>query len=73
MATQRQKQRKTGSLARLEAQLASGVKPKRIENKQRKKGYSTTSDTVALNESDKKVLSTQIDNLKKALGQHVAA
>lgn len=74
MATQRQKQRKTGELARLEQRLSSGTKRKRIENKQRNKGYSTTQEFVPMNETDKKILSGTIENLKKALGlQHVTA
>lgn len=74
MATQRQKTRKTGSLARLEAQLASGKKPLRIENEKRKKGYSTSpTETVPLTDADKKRLTDTIGNLKKALGLQVAA
>lgn len=69
MATQRQKERKTRTLARLEATLLTGRKPLRIENKRRKKGYNTSpSETVPMTDSDKKRVGNEIDNLKKALG-----
>jgi len=71
MATKRQKTRKAGSLSRLEAQLASGKKPLRIDNQKRKgKGYSTSlTEKVALTDQDKNKINVQITNLKKILGQ----
>ncbi len=67
MATARQKERKKRELDRLEVRLSKGVKPERVENKKRKKGYSTTTNTVPMNDSDKKLVSKTIDNLKVAL------
>lgn len=73
MATARQKERKKRELERLEIRLSKGVKPQRAESKHRDKGYTTLSDTVPMTESDKKVLSTTIHNLKVKLGLVSAA
>jgi hypothetical protein len=72
MATQRKKQRQARELQRLEERFTKGTKPERIESTKRKKGYTTTSKSVPMTESDKKVLTSTITNLKKALGQAVA-
>jgi len=70
MATKHQKARKAKTLARLEAYLIAGKKPVRVENKKRKKGYSTSlKETVPFNDQDKNRINTEITNLKKALGQ----
>ena len=67
MATQRKKQRMQRELDRLEVRLSKGVKPERVENLKRKKGYSTTSNSVSMNDKDKSKLTFTIDNLKKGL------
>lgn len=67
MATQRKKQRMQRELDRLETRLSKGVKPERVENLKRKKGYSTTSKSVSMNEKDRSKLTFTIDNLKKGL------
>lgn len=72
MATQRKKQRQARELQRLEERLSKGTKPERIESTKRKKGYITTSKSVPMSDGDKKILSSTITNLKKALGQAVA-
>jgi hypothetical protein len=73
MATQRQKDRKTRTLARLEATLIAGKKPVRVENKKRKKGYSTSvTQTIPHNDVDKKRINGVINNLKKKLGMATA-
>lgn len=69
MATQRQKERKKRTLARLEQSLTSGKKPLRVESKRKDKGYKTSNiETVAHTEQDKKRISTEITNLKIKLG-----
>lgn len=69
MATQRQKERKQRTLNRLKDVLVNGKKPVRIENKKRSKGYSTsTTDNVALTDSDKNRIGKEIHNLEKKLG-----
>jgi len=72
MATQRQKDRKTRTLARLEATLITGKKPVRVENKKRKKGYSTSLNLTAHTDVDKKRITGEINNLKKKLGMGVS-
>lgn len=67
MATQRQNERKKRTLVRLEAQLLSGKKPARILSEKSKKGKTSLSETVPLNDSDKKRLTTEITNLKTKL------
>lgn len=67
MATQRKKQRMQRELDRLEVRLSKGTKPERVESTKRKKGYSTTSKSVSMNDKDKTKLTTTIDNLKKGL------
>lgn len=69
MATQRQKERKQRTLNRLKEVLVNGKKPVRIENKKRSKGYSTsTTDSVALTDSDRNRIGKEIHNLEKKLG-----
>lgn len=65
MATVKQKERKRGALQRLEAQLASGVKPKRIASDRPGKRYKTSDETELLSDKDKSRISKQIDSLKK--------
>lgn len=68
MATARQKERKKRELERLEVRLSKGLKPQRAESKHRDKGYTTLSTTIPMTDSDKKILSTTIHNLKVKLG-----
>lgn len=54
--------RREATLARLESQLASGVKPEKVNGK-------TTQNKVKLSETDVKRINSEISKLKKVLGR----
>jgi hypothetical protein len=64
MATVQKRKRSKKTLERLEAQLASGLKPARVASNRPGKKYKTTDQTVSLTQSDKDRLSKQIETLK---------
>lgn len=64
MATVQKKKRSRKTLERLEAQLASGVKPARVPFEKHGRTYRTTDSTVPLSDKDKERLGKQIETLK---------
>lgn len=67
MATVQKKKRSKKTLERLEAQLASGLKPARVPNEKHGRKYKTTNEKVPLTEKDKERIKTQIAILQKAI------
>jgi len=67
MATVQKKKRSKKTLERLEAQLASGVKPARVPFDKFGRTYKTTDKTVPLTEKDKERIAKQIETLKASV------